>query len=66
MLEEYWALMGPYQGVDVNSLEPLRILFGFFPTYRQAWAPPCAARMLHHIHWEKAIKTRRPCPGLLH
>jgi hypothetical protein len=44
MLEEYWALMGPYQGVDVDSLEPLRILFGFFPTFRQAKALP-----VHHL-----------------
>ena len=36
MLEEYWQLMPEYQGVPLESLEPLRILFGFFPTYRKA------------------------------
>lgn len=36
LLEEYWDLMPEYQGVKLESLEVLRILFGFFPTYRQA------------------------------
>lgn len=27
--------MPQYQGVELESLEVLRILFGFFPTYRQ-------------------------------
>ena len=34
MLEDYWKLMPVYQGVNLMDLEPLRILFGFFPTYR--------------------------------
>ena len=29
--------MPQYQAADLDALEPLRILFGFFPTYRQAW-----------------------------
>ena len=46
MLEEYWQLMPEYQGVPLDSLEPLRILFGFFPTYRKAstlwgWCETC-------------------------
>ena len=36
LLEEYWDLMPEYQGVKLESLEVLRILFGFFPTYRKA------------------------------
>lgn len=33
-LEDYWRLMPEYQGVKLEDLEVLRILFGFFPTYR--------------------------------
>lgn len=43
LLEEYWRLMPEYQGVQLESLEVLRILFGFFPTYRQVklfFSPP--------------------------
>lgn len=35
MLEDYWRLMPEYQNVSLADLQPLRILFGFFPTYRQ-------------------------------
>ena len=35
MLEDYWRLMPEYQNVKLDNLQPLRILFGFFPTYRQ-------------------------------
>ena len=42
MLEEYWRLMPQYQATDLDALEPMRILFGFFPTYRQAWHAPAA------------------------
>ena len=45
MLEDYWRLMPEYQKVDLAGLQPLRILFGFFPTYRQVrvseWTPNC-------------------------
>ncbi len=34
MLEDYWDLMPQYQDVRLEDLEVLRILFGFFPTYR--------------------------------
>eukprot|EP00884_Botryococcus_braunii_P001077 jgi/Botrbrau1/10970/Bobra.0383s0024.1 len=36
MLEDYWKLMPVYQGVDLKDIQPLRILFGFFPTYRKS------------------------------
>lgn len=39
MLEDYWRLMPEYQNVDLSILQPLRILFGFFPTYRQVVIP---------------------------
>jgi hypothetical protein len=34
MLEAYWKLMPKYQNVRLEQLQVLRILFGFFPTYR--------------------------------
>ena len=34
MLEDYWRLMPQYQNIRLQDLEVLRILFGFFPTYR--------------------------------
>lgn len=46
LLEEYWDLMPDYQGVKLESLEVLRILFGFFPTYRQVSASCC------HMHYK--------------
>jgi hypothetical protein len=34
MLEDYWDLMPPYQGIKLEDVEILRVLFGLFPTYR--------------------------------
>eukprot|EP00850_Spirogloea_muscicola_P016445 SM000133S26811 [mRNA] locus=s133:213044:217741:+ [translate_table: standard] len=39
LLEEYWLLMPQYQGVDLEHLQFLRVLFGFFPTYRDSPLP---------------------------
>ena len=33
--------MPEYQGVTLEALEPLRILFGFFPTYRKVSTLRC-------------------------
>jgi len=33
-MEDYWRLMPGYQGVRLEDVQPLRILFGYFPTYR--------------------------------
>ncbi|CAK0769871.1 hypothetical protein CVIRNUC_003711 [Coccomyxa viridis] len=46
MLEDYWRLMPEYQNVDLSILQPLRILFGFFPTYRQSPLKPAWDRVL--------------------
>lgn len=40
--------MPDYQGVKLESLEVLRIMFGFFPTYRQVVAWCCR---MHHKLW---------------
>lgn len=36
LLEHYWIAMPEYQGVQLDDLEVLRILFGMFPTYRDS------------------------------
>ncbi|CAI5536222.1 unnamed protein product [Closterium sp. Naga37s-1] len=42
MLDLYWHLMPPYQGIDsIDSVEVQRVLFGFFPTFRDS--PLCPA-----------------------
>lgn len=46
MLADYWQLMPQYQGVDLSSLEVERILFGFFPTYRNSPLAPGFDRVL--------------------
>lgn len=45
-MEEYWRLMPGYQGVRLDDLQPLRILFGFFPTYRASPIAPAWDRVL--------------------
>ncbi|KAG5545615.1 hypothetical protein RHGRI_017939 [Rhododendron griersonianum] len=34
LLEDYWDLMPNYQGVSLDNLEILRVIYGIFPTYR--------------------------------
>ena len=46
MLEDYWRMMPEYQGVPLESLTPERILFGFFPTYRDSPLKPQFDRIL--------------------
>jgi lycopene cyclase CruP len=36
MLDDYWTLMPQYQQVSLDDLQIERILFGFFPTYRNS------------------------------
>lgn len=45
-MEEYWRLIPGYQGVRLEDLQPLRILFGFFPTYRASPLAPAWDRVL--------------------
>jgi hypothetical protein len=46
LLEDYWRLMPEYQGVALERLQPLRVLFGFFPTYRRSPLAPAWDRVL--------------------
>ncbi|KZV34438.1 hypothetical protein F511_23412 [Dorcoceras hygrometricum] len=36
LLEDYWELMPKYQGVSLEDLEVLRVIYGIFPTYRDS------------------------------
>ena len=46
VLEEYWQLMPRYQGVNLEELEVQRVLFGFFPTFRDSPLSPGFDRVL--------------------
>ncbi|GAQ77784.1 Hypothetical protein KFL_000030600 [Klebsormidium nitens] len=46
LLEDYWQLMPKYQGVKLENLEFLRVLFGCFPTYRSSPLQPGFDRVL--------------------
>ena len=50
MLEEYWELMPRYQGVKLEELEVQRVLFGFFPTFRDSPLKPGFDRVLQVPH----------------
>ena len=55
-MEEYWRLMPGYQGVRLEDLQPLRILFGFFPTYRASPLAPA---------WDRVLQVGPTPPGAL-
>ncbi|XP_041008513.1 uncharacterized protein LOC121252778 [Juglans microcarpa x Juglans regia] len=46
LLEEYWALLPNYQGVSLEELEILRVIYGVFPTYRDSPLPAAFDRVL--------------------
>ncbi|CAM6028034.1 unnamed protein product [Sphagnum balticum] len=46
MLEDYWDLMPPYQGIKLEDVEILQVLFGLFPTYQSSPLPPAFDRIL--------------------
>ncbi|KAI7837968.1 hypothetical protein COHA_008271 [Chlorella ohadii] len=46
LLDEYWRRMPEYQGVQLEDLQVLRILFGWFPTYRGSPLAPRFSRVL--------------------
>ncbi|KAK2988662.1 hypothetical protein RJ640_026089 [Escallonia rubra] len=46
LLEDYWNLMPNYQGVSLDDLEILRVIFGIFPTYRDSPLPAAFDRVL--------------------
>ncbi|KAF7815389.1 lycopene beta/epsilon cyclase [Senna tora] len=46
LLEEYWDLMPEYQGVSLDNLEILRVIYGIFPTYRESPLQAAFSRVL--------------------
>lgn len=46
LMEDYWELMPKYQGVALDDLEVLRVIFGIFPTYRDSPLPAAFDRVL--------------------
>ncbi|XVE72432.1 hypothetical protein DITRI_Ditri11bG0039000 [Diplodiscus trichospermus] len=46
LLEDYWDLMPKYQGVSMDNLEILRVIYGIFPTYRDSPLPAAFNRIL--------------------
>jgi hypothetical protein len=46
LLEDYWRLMPEYQNVSLDDLQVQRILFGFFPTFRDSPLAPGFDRVL--------------------
>ncbi|GLT28327.1 hypothetical protein SLA2020_032690 [Shorea laevis] len=46
LLEDYWDLMPEYQGVSIDNLEILRVIYGIFPTYRDSPLPAAYNRIL--------------------
>ncbi|KAK6120626.1 hypothetical protein DH2020_045621 [Rehmannia glutinosa] len=46
LLEDYWDLMPQYQGVSLDDLEVLRVIYGIFPTYRDSPLPAAFDRVL--------------------
>ncbi|TKY57025.1 hypothetical protein E2542_SST21471 [Spatholobus suberectus] len=46
LLEEYWDLMPEYQGLSLDNIEILRVIYGIFPTYRESPLPAAFSRVL--------------------
>ena len=40
VMDDYWRLMPQYQSVDLDSIDFKRVLFGYFPTYRESPLAP--------------------------
>jgi len=46
LLEEYWERMPVYQNINLDDVQFLRVLFGFFPTYKSSPLPSKFDRVL--------------------
>nr|QTZ19486.1 lycopene [Bixa orellana] len=49
LLEDYWDLMPKYQGVSFDDLKIQRVIYGFFPTYRDSPLPAAFNRVLQVV-----------------
>ncbi|KAL3615277.1 hypothetical protein CASFOL_040938 [Castilleja foliolosa] len=57
LLEDYWELMPQYQGVSLEDLEVLRVIYGIFPTYRDS---PLAAAFDRVLQFGDASGIQSP------
>ncbi|KAG0451417.1 hypothetical protein HPP92_026432 [Vanilla planifolia] len=46
LLNDYWDLLPNYQGLAIDKLEVLRVVFGIFPTFRDSPLPAAFDRIL--------------------
>jgi hypothetical protein len=60
-MEDYWRLMPGYQGVRLEDVQPRRILFGYFPTYRASPLRPAWDRVLQAR--ARLLAPARPAPA---
>ncbi|XP_015578571.1 uncharacterized protein LOC8282538 isoform X4 [Ricinus communis] len=49
LLENYWDLMPKYQGVSLENLEIMRVIYGIFPTYCDSLVMLVAYSHLFHL-----------------
>lgn len=67
MLEDYWRLMPQYQNINLEDLEVLRILFGFFATYRCGSNAPASCKKLllwHNIEEITHLSSKTSTIGI--
>lgn len=57
LLEAYWELMPEYQGVSLDDLKIMRVIFGIFPTYRDS---PLPAGFDHILQFGDASGIQSP------
>ncbi|PIN18708.1 Lycopene beta-cyclase [Handroanthus impetiginosus] len=57
LLEDYWELMPKYQGVSLDDLKVLRVIYGIFPTYRDS---PLAAAFDRVLQFGDASGIQSP------
>ncbi|KAG8364574.1 hypothetical protein BUALT_Bualt18G0011500 [Buddleja alternifolia] len=57
LLEDYWELMPKYQGMSLDDLEVLRVIYGIFPTYRDS---PLAAAFDRVLQFGDASGIQSP------
>jgi len=46
LMEDYWDLLPSYQNIKVEDLKLLRVMFGYFPTFKNSPLPPGFDRIL--------------------
>ncbi|PKU87831.1 hypothetical protein MA16_Dca021177 [Dendrobium catenatum] len=57
LLEEYWDLLPQYQGIAIDKLEVLRVIFGIFPTFRDSPLPTAFDRIVQQVGDASGIQS---------